>query len=148
MTQVEKARQFRAAGILAAQGASDAQAVAMPSMYDKWVEKTAYGGENEPQIVRRSEHLYRCRTPHTSQAGWEPENYPAGWVAINKTNAGTADDPIPAVRGMEYTYGFYYLDEEDGNTYLCQRTGEAEGGTVVLQHLPHELVGHYFVEVS
>ena len=24
----------------------------------------------------------------------------------------------------------------------------AAGGTVVLQYLPHELVGHYFVEVS
>ena len=23
-----------------------------------------------------------------------------------------------------------------------------EGGTVVLQYFPHELVGHYFVEVS
>lgn len=148
MKRVEKARQFRAAGILAAQGASDAQAVAMPSMYDEWAEKTAYGGENEPQIVCRGEQLYRCRLPHTSQAGWEPENYPAGWVAINKSSAGTAEDPIPAVRGMEYTYGLYYADPEDGKTYLCQRTGEAEGGTVVLQHLPHELVGHYFVEVA
>ena len=38
-------------------------------------------------------------------------------------------------------------DSEDGKLYLCQRTGEAEGGTVVLQYMPHELVGHYFVEV-
>ena len=27
-------------------------------------------------------------------------------------------------------------------------TGEAAGGTVVLQYMPHELVGHYFVEVT
>ena len=26
--------------------------------------------------------------------------------------------------------------------------GEAAGGTIVLQYLPHELVGHYFVEVT
>ena len=32
--------------------------------------------------------------------------------------------------------------------YMCQRTGEAAGGTVVLQYMPHELVGHYFVEVT
>ena len=32
--------------------------------------------------------------------------------------------------------------------YLCQRTGEAAGGTVVLQYLPHELVFHYFTEVT
>ena len=38
-------------------------------------------------------------------------------------------------------------DSEDGKLYLCQRTGEATGGTVVLQYMPHELVGHYFVEV-
>ena len=36
---------------------------------------------------------------------------------------------------------------EDGKLYLCKRTGEAAGGTVVLQYLPHELVGNYFVEV-
>ena len=30
--------------------------------------------------------------------------------------------------------------------YVIQ--GEAEGGTLVLQHLPHELVGNYFMEVS
>ena len=40
--------------------------------------------------------------------------------------------------------GKYYLDSEDGNTYLCQRTGEAAGGTIVLQYMPHELVGQYF----
>ena len=43
--------------------------------------------------------------------------------------------------------GLYYLDSEDRKTYKCQRTGEAAGGTVVLQYLPHELVGHYFVEI-
>ena len=37
-----------------------------------------------------------------------------------------------------------FLTMEDGKTYLCTRTGEAEGGTVVLQYLPHELVGQYF----
>ena len=45
---------------------------------------------------------------------------------------------------MEYTYGLYYRDPEDALVYLCQRTGEAEGGKVVLQYLPHELVGQYF----
>lgn len=35
-----------------------------------------------------------------------------------------------------------------GKLYLCQRTGEAAGGTVVLQYMPHELVGHYLTEVT
>ena len=49
---------------------------------------------------------------------------------------------------MEYVYGLYYLDGEDGKLYLCQRTGEASGGMVVLQYMPHELVGNYFTETN
>ena len=45
---------------------------------------------------------------------------------------------------MEYEYGKYYLDSEDGKTYKCERTGEAAGGKIVLQYLPHELLGQYF----
>jgi hypothetical protein len=140
------------AAVLSAQSATDKQALAMPSLYDAWAPQTAYGGEGEPSIVTRPKEggaqLYRCRQPHTSQTGWEPENYPAGWVAINNTNAGSVEDPIPAVRGMEYTYGLYYADPEDGKTYLCKRSGEADGGAVVLHYLPHELVGQYFEEVA
>ena len=68
------------------------------------------------------------------------------WDSIAKPlhSLGLLEDPIPAARGMEYTYGLYYRDPEDGQRYLCQRTGEAEGGKVVLQYLPHELVGQYF----
>ena len=42
----------------------------------------------------------------------------------------------------------YYLDSEYGKTYLCERTGEAAGGKIVLQYLPHELLGQYFTAVS
>ena len=66
---------------------------------------------------------------------------------VDVTHAGTQDDPIPAARGMEYTYGLYYLDREDGKTYKCERVGEADGGKIVLQYLPHELVGNYFTAV-
>ena len=145
MTRVDRAKEFRAAAVLAAQGATDAQAATMPTMYDLWSPGVAYGGEGQPSIVRRPDgQLYRIRQAHTSQIGWEPENVPAIWAAIDKSHAGTAADPIPAVRGMEYTYGLYYTDGEDGKAYLCIRTGEAEGGKIVLQYLPHELVGQYF----
>ena len=69
---------------------------------------------------------------------------PALWVVVNVSSPGTIDDPIPAARGMEYEYGKYYLDPEDGKTYLCKR-GE-ETGSIVLYYLPHELVGNYFEE--
>lgn len=51
-----------------------------------------------------------------------------------------------AARWEEYVYGLHYSDPEDDKVYLCARTGEAPGDTVVLQYLPHELIGHYFVE--
>ena len=131
-----------------AQALPDAQAITVSVLYPYWTAGTAYGGDGEPQIVRRPidgrDQLYRCTSPHTSQSGWEPENVPAVWTAINQSNAGTLEDPILAARGMEYTYGKYYKDPEDGQIYLCKRTGEADGGTVTLQYLPHELIGHYF----
>ena len=52
----------------------------------------------------------------------------------------------PSSSGMEYDYGKYYLDPEDGKTYLCKR-GE-ETGSIVLYYLPHELIGQYFEEVT
>ena len=94
--------------------------------------------------------LYKTIPPElTIQA-----HYPPGvgtesiYTRIDETHDGTKYDPIPAARGMEYEYGKYYLDGEDSKIYLCQRTGEAAGGTIVLQYMPHELVGNYFTEVN
>ena len=95
-----------------------------------------------------ADKLYNVVQAHTTQSDWTPDATPAMWAVIDKTHAGTIEDPIPASRGMEYEYGKYYLDGEDGNTYLCNRTGEAEGGTIVLQYMPHELVGQYFEAVT
>lgn len=124
---------------------ADADAAKNPMLFLPWEVNTKY----EVGDRRRYDgKVYKCRQAHTSQVDWEPPAVPALWVVINTSSPGTIDDPIPASRGMEYEYGKYYLDPEDGKTYLCKRTGEATGGTVVLQYMPHELVGHYFVEVS
>ena len=137
MSRIETAREFRRAAVLAAQGATDEQALSMPSLYPEWAPDVPVGGEGQVSILARYGQLYRVRIPHTTQVGWEPENAPAMFAAINVSNSGTMTDPIPAVRGMEYEEGKYYLDPEDGQTYLCTR---AE----TLQYLPHELVGNYF----
>ena len=79
-------------------------------------------------------------------AVWTPDITPNLWTVIDVTHAGTIDDPIPAVAGMEYVYGKYYI--EGKTIYLCKRTGEAEGGTIVLQFLPSQLVGQYFEAVK
>lgn len=124
---------------------TDEQAAKAPRLYSTWAAGlTVKAGDRLYYPV--TDKLYKVRDGkgHTTQADWTPDATPAMWAVIDKTHAGTQDDPIPASRGMEYEYGKYYLDGEDGNTYLCKRTGEAAGGAIVLQYMPHELVGQYF----
>ena len=83
---------------------------------------------------------------HRTQEDWTPDKTPDLWAVVAlATELGTIESPIEAARGMDYTYGLYYLDPEDSNIYLCKRNGEEDGGVINLQHLPHELIEHYFV---
>lgn len=128
----------------AAVSLSDGEAATVPELITAWSypvdyaegDRRSYGGK-----------VCKCRQAHTSQADWTPDKTPALWAVIDAEHAGTQADPIPAARGMEYEYGKYYLDSEDGKTYKCERIGEAAGGKIVLQYLPHELVGNYFTAV-
>lgn len=132
---------------------SDGEAAKSPELFPRWADHI---GETVKPGDRRSDmdesgvlHVYRVNKGqgHTTQENWPPHSTPAVWTIINVTHAGTQDDPIHASRGMEYEYGKYYLDSEDGKMYKCERTGEAAGGKIVLQYLPHELVGNYFTAV-
>lgn len=132
---------------------TDKQALTVPELYADWDGNSVpvYDGTDgkHPQTrVRGKESglLYKCRLSHTTQSDWPPETTPNLWVVISEGHAGTIDNPIPAERGMEYEYGLYYLDPDDGNTYLCKR-GE-ETGSIVLQYLPHELTGNYFTLIA
>ena len=125
----------------AAVSLSDGEAATAPELITAWTypvdyaegDRRSYGGK-----------VHKCRQAHTSQVDWTPDKTPALWAVIDAEHAGTQEDPIPASRGMEYEYGKYYLDGEDGKVYLCERTGEQVGGKITLQYLPHELVGNYF----
>lgn len=128
----------------AAVSLSDGEAATVPELITAWAYPVAYAEGDRRSYGGK---VYKCRQAHTSQTDWNPAATPALWVVIDVTHAGTQDDPIPASRGMEYEYGKYYLDSEDGKAYLCERTGEAAGGKIVLQYLPHELVGNYFTAV-
>ena len=128
----------------AAVSLSDGEAASVPELITAWAYPVDYA---EGDRRSRGGKVYKCRQAHTSQADWTPDKTPALWVVIDAEHAGTQDDPIPAARGMEYEYGKYYLDGEDGKTYLCERTGEQAGGKITLQYLPHELVGNYFKAV-
>lgn len=134
----------------AAKSFTDAEAAKSPELVARWADHI---GEVVAPGDRMSDadndgvlRVYRVNDDHghTTQADWPPHSTPAMWTIIDLEHAGTQDDPIPASRGMEYEYGKYYLDSEDGKTYKCERTGEASGGKIVLQYLPHELVGNYF----
>lgn len=120
----------------------DETAATVPSLFTPWTVGEAVNVGDRRYYATR---LYKVVQAHTTQADWTPDVTPALWAVLGDPGeAGTIDDPITAARGMEYTYGLYYFDPEDGKTYLCERTGEAEGGKIILQYLPHELIGQYF----
>lgn len=127
----------------AAVSLSDGEAATVPELITAWAYPVAYA-EGDRRSYGGKVYKVRPGQGHTSQADWTPDKTPNLWAVIDAEHAGTQDDPIPASRGMEYEYGKYYLDSEDGKTYKCERIGEAAGGKIVLQYLPHELVGNYF----
>ena len=146
-TVIDWANALKASMDNAAVVLTDAQAAKSPLLYPKWiVGETVSPGDR--RYYEPTKKLYKVNENggHTTQADWTPDKTPALWTVIDVEHAGTVADPIPASRGMEYTYGLYYLDPEDSKIYLCQRGSEI--GTITLQYLPHELIGHYFVEVS
>ena len=123
--------------------ADDNTALTGIELYPVWTVGIAVAKDSRYQYEGK---LYKCVQAHTTQSDWTPDVTPALWTVIDVTHAGTIDDPIPAVAGMEYVYGKYYIEGE--TVYICKRTGEAEGGTIVLQFLPSQLVGQYFEVVN
>ena len=136
----------------AAQSLSDADGLKAKAMYPRWEKLVQFGSVTAEAGYRftHNGNLYKCVNANpTFQSDWVPGNGTAAlYVRVDEAHAGTLTDPIPAARSMEYVYGRYYSDPEDGKTYLCTRTGEADGGTITLHYMPHELVGLYFQEVA
>lgn len=149
-TYMDEARRLRPLIEQAVQSLSDADALTAVTLYPRWADLVALGSAEAPAGYRfqgPDGQLYACRNENpTFQADWVPGiDTSALYLRVAEQYEGTtADDPITAARGMEYVYGKYYLDPEDGVTYICRREGEADGGTIALAYLPHELVGHYF----
>ena len=118
---------------------TDENALKVIELYPVWTVGIAVAKDSRYQFNGK---LYKVVQAHTTQADWTPDITPTLWTVIDVTHTGTIDDPIPAVAGMEYIYGKYYIEGE--TVYICKRTGEAEGGMIVLQFLPSQLVGQYF----
>lgn len=129
----------------------DSEAVKNILIYPEWkigIEITQEMIDKGQNRYRHKESLYKTIVAHTTIENWNPELAPTVWTPIDVEHSGTIDDPIVAAVGLEYVYGFYYLDPEDGNIYLCERQGEAIGGTIQLYYLPHQLIGNYFTLVE
>lgn len=144
-----EARVLRMAIETAVVSLPDEEAAQAPSLSQPWaVGETVEPGDR--RYYAPTGLLYKVREGqgHTTQESWTPDKTPAMWAVVDVTHAGTLEDPIPAAKGMDYIYGKYYRDPEDGKLYLCKRTGEEDGGVINLQYLPHELIGQYFEEVT
>ena len=133
---LEMARNLRPYIEQAAQSLPDTDGLKAKALYPRW-EVLVKKGSVEAEAGYRFTHngdLYKCTDKNPKfQADWVPGNGTAAlYVRIDDAHPGTLADPIPAARSMEYTYGLYYFDSEDGKTYLCTRTGEADGGTITL----------------
>lgn len=117
---VEQARAIRAGmRALAMSAPDDVLLSAIQAVYDVWVPGEHYD-YNQP--LTHNGQLYRVAQPGGVDA---LENQPpdaegmlAVYRPISKAHAGTQEDPIPWVYGMDCTTGLYYSHTD--NTYLCK----------------------------
>ena len=138
MDVIERARALRPIIVKAMEGVDDSTAANAGELFDRWKAGEAVEVGDRRYYPPR---VYKVIQAHTTQADWTPDAAPSLWAVIDVSHAGTLNDPIPAARNMEYKNGLYYSDSEDGKIYLCNRdTG------IAVAYMPHELVGHYFVE--
>lgn len=91
-------------------------AAEMVEFHPAWKPDTSYPAGLR---LRYKGTLYTVIQAHTSQAAWTPDAVPALYTAVNETNAGTADDPIPYDGNMALTAGLYY--SQYGTVYRCIR---------------------------
>ena len=109
--------------VQAATDIPDEQALEMPDLFKSWDEVLAAGKELAANTVLNLDgQLYRVVQAVTPQAHQRPdsEGMLAIYRPIDKTHAGTQEDPIPFVYGMDTEQGKYY--SYGGKTYLCNLT--------------------------
>ena len=102
---------------------TDAQALEMPDLFLTWAEVLAAGTQlSKDTIINDGNQLYRVVQPVTPQEHQAPhdEGMLAIYRPIDQTHAGTQEDPIPFVYGMDTEQGKYY--GYNGKVYLCNLT--------------------------
>lgn len=129
MTMLEKARQLRAAiNIFASNSAdtlTDAQALDMGAFFPVWPAGVNEEGKyTTGKIVQDEGQLYRVMQDVTPIESQPPhgEGMLAVYRPINPEHAGTQEDPIPWVYGMDCFAGKYYSYE--GTVYRVASGGD------------------------
>lgn len=99
---------------------SDDMALEMPDLFKTW-DDVLSAGQELPQdtIINKDVQLYRVVQAVTPQEHQPPdaEGMLAIYRPIVKGHAGTQDDPIPFIYGMDTEQGKYY--SYNGKLYLC-----------------------------
>ena len=124
MDKLEMARETRAALLAFAAGATaltDEQALGMASVFPAWPEWVNAGGQYvQGQVVQDEGQLYRVMQETVTPLENQPphgEGMLAVYRPIEVEHAGTMEDPIPWVYGMDCHTGKYYSYED--KLYLC-----------------------------
>lgn len=115
----------------------DAQALEMPDLFPTWEQVLEDGKKLAAgRVISKDGQLYHIEqavTPIESQPP-DGEGVLAIYRPINPEHAGTADDPIPWVYGMDCYAGKYYSYE--GAVYMV-----AEGGDMIPCTWPPDTAG-------
>lgn len=109
--------------VQAATDIDDSSALSMPDLFKTWAEVLAAGTQlTKDTIINDGGVLYRVVRPVTPQEHQPPhsEGMLAIYRPIDAAHAGTQEDPVPFVYGMDTEQGKYYSFE--GKTYLCNLT--------------------------
>ena len=116
MNILEESRKMRKIIEEAVQSLKDDVALQSVKLHPVWAENVSYPVGFK---VRDNDRLWRCMQAHTSLTGWEPENAPSLWEAVNAIHTGTMEDPIPYHGNMALERGKYYT--QNSMIYLCIR---------------------------
>ena len=134
----QQARKYRAIIEAGAQGLTDAEALAVKTLYPAWTAGQSYAAGYK---ITYNGKLYKVLQAHTSQETWVPgaAGTESLYARIDEEHDGTKYDPIPYDGNMALENGKYYT--QGGVLYKCTRdTGNPVYNTLA------ELVGIY-VEV-
>ena len=128
--RIQLAGQFRNGVMTFASGAttiSDKQALSMASLFPVWPDGVNEDGQYiENQIIQHEGQLYRIAQPTVApQEHQKPggEGMLAVYRPIELSHAGTLEDPIPFILGMDTEKDKYY--SYNGKIYLCNLAMDA-----------------------